>query len=56
MSRMRLIEFLSHPEKLDEKSLETLREALDAYPFFRLDVCSGLKIFTSSTIFGTIMN
>lgn len=35
MSRMRLIEFLSHPEKLDEKSLETLREALDAYPFFQ---------------------
>jgi len=35
MSRIRLIDYLSHPDKLDEKSLDTLREALDAYPFFQ---------------------
>ncbi len=35
MARMRLIDFLSHPEKLDEKTLDTLREALDTYPFFQ---------------------
>ena len=35
MARMRLIDYLSHPEKLDEKSLDSLKEALDTYPFFQ---------------------
>jgi hypothetical protein len=35
MGRTRLIDLLSHPEKLDEKTLDSLREALDAYPFFQ---------------------
>ncbi|WP_291860930.1 tetratricopeptide repeat protein [Marinilabilia sp.] len=35
MARMRLIDYLSHPEKLDEKSLESLKEALETYPFFQ---------------------
>jgi hypothetical protein len=35
MARMRLIDLLSHPENLDEKTLESLKEALDAYPFFQ---------------------
>jgi hypothetical protein len=35
MARMRLIDLLSHPENLDEKTLESLREALDTYPFFQ---------------------
>jgi hypothetical protein len=34
MGRTRLIDLLSHPEKLDEKTLDSLKEALDAYPFF----------------------
>lgn len=35
MGRTRLIELLSEPQKLDDKSMELLREALDAYPFFQ---------------------
>lgn len=35
MARMRLIDYLSHPEKLDEKSLDSLKEALETYPFFQ---------------------
>jgi|GEM_PF-362804 hypothetical protein len=35
MARMRLIDYLSHPENLDEKSLESLKEALETYPFFQ---------------------
>jgi hypothetical protein len=35
MGRMRLIDLLSHPENLDEKTLDSLKEALDAYPFFQ---------------------
>ncbi|MFW6044066.1 MAG: hypothetical protein ACOCPW_06880, partial [Marinilabiliaceae bacterium] len=35
MNRTRLIELLSDPEKLDENTLDPLKEALDAYPFFQ---------------------
>jgi hypothetical protein len=35
MSRMRLIDLLSHPNELDEKTLDMLKEALEAYPFFQ---------------------
>jgi len=35
MNRTRLIELLSSPEKLNEGTLEALKEALDAYPFFQ---------------------
>lgn len=35
MNRTRLIELLSAPEKLDENTLDALKEALDAYPFFQ---------------------
>jgi len=35
MNRTRLIELLSAPEKLDEDTLDALKEALDAYPFFQ---------------------
>jgi len=35
MARMRLIDLLSYPENLDEKTLESLKEALDTYPFFQ---------------------
>ena len=35
MNRTRLIELLSDPEKLDEDTLDSLKEALDAYPFFQ---------------------
>ncbi|MFO8000043.1 MAG: hypothetical protein R6U46_02285 [Marinilabilia sp.] len=35
MSRTRLIDLLSEPDSLDESTLESLREALEAYPFFQ---------------------
>lgn len=35
MSRMRLIDLLSHPNDLNEKTLDMLKEALEAYPFFQ---------------------
>ncbi|MGM0376012.1 MAG: hypothetical protein ACQEQ0_04515 [Bacteroidota bacterium] len=35
MNRTRLIELLSAPEKLNEDTLDALKEALDAYPFFQ---------------------
>ncbi len=35
MARTRLIDYLSDPEKLDEQSLDALKEALETYPFFQ---------------------
>jgi hypothetical protein len=35
MARTRLIDLVSEPENLDEKTMDSLKEALDAYPFFQ---------------------
>jgi len=35
MARMRLIDLLSDPDKLNDQTLEMLKEVLDAYPFFQ---------------------